>query len=95
MQNFNTNTLSQTNITATYPHQIQIQATMLAQILRNLTALTNGEVDCFPSSDRVCIASLLPNKVKCVVLVSYDEEIDPDNFLLTNEDMEALSNITR
>ncbi len=87
--------LPQETITATYPHKIQIQATMLAQILRNLTALTNGEVDCFPSSDRVCIASLLPNKVKCVVLVSYDEEIDPDNFLLTNEDMEALSNITR
>ena len=81
--------------TDTYPHQIQAQATMLAQILRNLTALTNGEVDCFPSSDKVCMASLLPNQFKCVVLISYDSQIDPDNFLLTNEDMEALSNITR
>ena len=87
--------LPQETITATYPHQIQMQAAMLAQILRNLTALTNGEVNCFPSSGKVCIASLLPNKIKCVVLISYDEEIDPDNFLLTNEDMEALSRIAR
>ena len=82
-------------LTDTRQNQIQAQATMLAQILRNLTALTNGEVDYFPGSEKVCIASLLPNKVKCVVLVSYDKEIDPDNFLLTNEDVETLSNMTR